>query len=370
MATITTTFSNEQSLYTSLNSFVGNVSNLDAYSSGSLISGALYSAQLSTITSTYIGGTFSGGSFSANGSFSRYPLVINSISIATSSLSATLAGSVSVSSNGGMKGSVTSLNLSTNNFSAYLDGSINIKTGAGTLKSLSISSNSVTAEVKGSISVGSNGTFNGKISKISISDGSYSFQIESLSLKIADFLSLTDASAFSKLLSGSDTININGGTAHGYAGNDKMNGGSVSDMLIGDDGNDVLKGNDGSDTLTGGAGNDEITGGLGSDVIVFNSALGSNNVDKVIGFISGTDRIQLDHSIFSQFSSGSPVSSNNLVIGSGKTAVAAQSDDYLIFDSKSGSLYYDADGNGAGKAIKFATLVGISALGDSDFVIA
>lgn len=51
----------------------------------------------------------------------------------------------------------------------------------------------------------------------------------------------------------------------------------------------------------------------------------------------------------------------------GSGAVALDANDYLIFDTNTGALSYDADGNGASEAVQFATLTGVNSLSGTDF---
>ncbi|MEA3012136.1 MAG: hypothetical protein QOD42_681, partial [Sphingomonadales bacterium] len=44
-------------------------------------------------------------------------------------------------------------------------------------------------------------------------------------------------------------------------------------------------------------------------------------------------------------------------------------DDRIVYNQATGQLFYDADGNGAGGAILFATVAGTPTLGVSDFAV-
>ncbi|USX11945.1 hypothetical protein NHH88_19845 [Oxalobacteraceae bacterium OTU3CAMAD1] len=72
-------------------------------------------------------------------------------------------------------------------------------------------------------------------------------------------------------------------------------GNTLANRMTGGAGNDRLLGGGGDDTLTGGAGNDTLTGGVGADSIVLASKTG---VDTVADFVSGTDKLVLERSVF------------------------------------------------------------------------
>jgi len=59
------------------------------------------------------------------------------------------------------------------------------------------------------------------------------------------------------------------------------------------------------------------------------------------------------------------------VIGAGATAKAADSNDYLIYDTGTDMLYYDADGNGSGATVAFVKieLTGTVAPAFGDFLV-
>jgi serralysin len=132
----------------------------------------------------------------------------------------------------------------------------------------------------------------------------------------------------------------------------------------GDDGNNVITGGAGNDTLRGGLGNDTLSGGAGNDFYLFDTAPSAGNADIVAGFVSGSDRILLDNTAFTALSEGG-LTPSAFVAGT----AAQDADDRIIYDQTTGNLYYDADGNGAGAAILFATLQGHPALGASDFSV-
>jgi Ca2+-binding RTX toxin-like protein len=127
-------------------------------------------------------------------------------------------------------------------------------------------------------------------------------------------------------------------------------------MLVGNDGNDTLKGGDGKNTLAGGNGNDALAGGAARDKFVFNTALNaSTNVDTIEVFTHNRDIIQLDDTIFRKI--GGTLEPGEFRTGAG-VVTAADANDRIIYDSDTGFLYFDIDGNKAGgkAAVHFATL--------------
>ncbi|PZN96001.1 MAG: hypothetical protein DCF29_23900, partial [Alphaproteobacteria bacterium] len=123
-----------------------------------------------------------------------------------------------------------------------------------------------------------------------------------------------------------------------------------------------LAGNAGINRLDGGAGADILTGFGGADLFTFTTALGNGNIDWITDFVHGTDRIGLDSAIFQGLNA---VTATNFVRG----AVALDADDRILFDEATGALSFDADGNGAGAAVQFATVSGASGLNWDDFLI-
>jgi Ca2+-binding RTX toxin-like protein len=142
------------------------------------------------------------------------------------------------------------------------------------------------------------------------------------------------------------------------------NGGTAAIFLIGNELGQVLVGNAGNNILDGGNGNDLLQGLSGADEFTFTTALGAGNVDTILDFVSGTDRIAIDNTVFNTLPNG-PLNPNAFFAG----AAAHDADDRIIYDSATGQLYYDADGNGAGAQVLFATLTGAPVIASTDFQV-
>ena len=145
-------------------------------------------------------------------------------------------------------------------------------------------------------------------------------------------------------------------------------GNSLNNAITGSGANNTMNGSSGNDTLNGAAGSDTLSGGAGGDFFVFSTALNpTTNVDIVTDFNVTDDSIRLENAIFTQFTATGAIPAGTFVSGAG--AVALDGDDFLIYNTTNGNLSYDADGNGAGAQVVFASLTGIPALTSADFVI-
>ena len=128
---------------------------------------------------------------------------------------------------------------------------------------------------------------------------------------------------------------------------------------------DVLKGGDGDDRLNGGLGRDVLTGNAGDDTFIFSAKLGAKNADTIRDFVAADDQFQLAHKIFSGLDRG-VLNTGAFVMGS--KALAA--DDRIVFNAKTGALFYDADGSGTEHAaIRFAQVKAGTVLKAGDFFI-
>ena len=134
--------------------------------------------------------------------------------------------------------------------------------------------------------------------------------------------------------------------------------------LIGNGIGNTIIGTNGANMLNGRGGADVLKGFGGADTFAFTSALGSGNVDRILDFASGTDAIALDDAVFAGLGLGA--------LGAGAFATgaaASDADDRIVYNGATGQLFFDADGNGAGAAVQFATLAGAPILTAADFMV-
>ena len=164
------------------------------------------------------------------------------------------------------------------------------------------------------------------------------------------------------ILTGALAINGTGNTTA-----NTITGNNVANTLNGGLGNDVLDGGIGNDKLFGGAGNDRLTGGANADAFVFNTALNaSTNRDAITDFSHVDDTFHLENAIFTKLGAGVHAL-NPLFFRAG--AVAADANDYIVYNKASGLLSYDSNGNAAGGAIAFAVLTNKPTLSANDFLV-
>jgi serralysin len=129
-------------------------------------------------------------------------------------------------------------------------------------------------------------------------------------------------------------------------------------VLRGGAGADVFQGEAGNNTLYGGAGRDVLSGGGGKDVFVFNTGTGRTNVDTITDFVVRDDSIWLDNAIFKALGSKGSLSKPQKLASDAFTAATRAQDreDRIVYDKKSGKLYYDQDGTGSKAQVQIATL--------------
>lgn len=180
----------------------------------------------------------------------------------------------------------------------------------------------------------------------------------------------------------SNTLGNNGGTinnvvvdASGLTTNGlRFEGNANQQTFIGTTQADVFVGNGGNDTLTGGAGADtfvfgkvyeEVVTGSSTTVQTYtNTAFNLTGVDTITDFTRGTDKIELHLDQYSQLAGF-----NSSMLRVNSTGTAQDANDYLVYNTTTKTLSYDADGNGSGAKVDIAILTGVNTLSTSDFVI-
>ena len=108
-----------------------------------------------------------------------------------------------------------------------------------------------------------------------------------------------------------------------------------------------------------------FAGGAGNDRFAFGSLDGS--VDRILDYNVANDTIQLSLAAFAGIGTIGNFNVNAFV--SNGAPVALEAGDHILYNSTSGALYYDADGNGGGVAVQFALLGGAPALTFADIAV-
>jgi len=147
---------------------------------------------------------------------------------------------------------------------------------------------------------------------------------------------------------------------------DRITGDGKNNILRGEAGNDTIKGGAGNDVLVGGYSNDVLTGGSGADKFVFDDAYGLESADKLKDFRHGEDKLLLDKLDFRAI--GAALEASEFFAKAGAKQ-AHDGNDHIIYDTKSGKLYYDHDAKGGDPAELFATLTNKAHLDHNDFLM-
>jgi len=148
-------------------------------------------------------------------------------------------------------------------------------------------------------------------------------------------------------------------------------GTSGSDKLFGTSGADHILANAGADYIYGGGGADQLSGGAGKDKFVFDTAF-DGSIDEILDFNPLEDVLYLDNAFFTKLTGGSLSSPRKLYgtnLEDGAGAKPNDVNDFIVYDSTTGNLSYDSDGNGSGAAIIFAHLQAGLDLSASNFYV-
>ena len=146
-----------------------------------------------------------------------------------------------------------------------------------------------------------------------------------------------------------------------------------TNIITANGGNDTIVAGDGNDTIYGGAGADTLTGNDGADTFVVTGVtLGTNGTDTIADFTPVDDTIQFSLAAVNAATAGGlvagAVAADNIVIAAG--AVAADANDYFLYDTTNGFLSFDADGSGAGAAVHLLTLTNLPLITAANVILA
>lgn len=174
---------------------------------------------------------------------------------------------------------------------------------------------------------------------------------------------------------GAITVDLSKGTAiDGFGKADKLisiegiRGTSFNDTIFGSAVANTLRGEGGNDIIAGGLGNDTLRGDAGKDTFLFNTALSAtSNVDAITDFVVVDDTIRLENAIFTKIVGTGALTSAQFVKNT--TGLAADAGDRIIYESDTGALYYDSNGNAAGGSVRFATIQANLSLTAADFFV-
>ncbi|WP_062228616.1 S8 family serine peptidase [Aureimonas frigidaquae] len=168
-------------------------------------------------------------------------------------------------------------------------------------------------------------------------------------------------------------------------------GNAIAQTIIGNESGNILDGGGGSDAIYASlSAPKQATNFLTSflqidkDTILFSTPLGADNVDRIYNFDPGVaastmkvlwwtvttpgtviDQIGLSKSVFDKIALGTLTESAFCNLQSEKLGAA----DRILYDGRSGSLYYDADGSGTQAAVKFAEVDAGLAMKASNFFV-
>jgi Ca2+-binding RTX toxin-like protein len=130
----------------------------------------------------------------------------------------------------------------------------------------------------------------------------------------------------------------------------------------------TITGNSEANWLYGKSGNDTLTGGGGLDYFFFDTTPGAGNIDTITDYsIVEDDTIYLSDKVFGalQTSYVRSLTADEFRIGSGPKDAG----DRIIYNDKTGAVYYDPDGTGAQATVQFAILDPGLNLRTSDFIV-
>lgn len=141
-----------------------------------------------------------------------------------------------------------------------------------------------------------------------------------------------------------------------------LKGGDGDDIILSNLRDKTIKGEDGDDLIFAGFGSDSLFGGKGRDTFLFGAP--EEGVDRIHDFEVKKDKIAFQPSEgFEPL--GDTIEASEFVIGT----AAATADQHIIYDDKSGRLFWDEDGVGGAAQVELARLDKGLKLTSANFIV-
>lgn len=141
-------------------------------------------------------------------------------------------------------------------------------------------------------------------------------------------------------------------------------GGANPNLLAGGAFNDTLNGGGGIDFLEGGGGIDTLVGGADADTFLLQETFAGR--DNILDFtLAQGDLLRVSRTAFGNFDGGGSVAGNDW-FQSNETGLAEDALDRFIYNSKTGQIFFDADGLGGNAGVLVATLTTKPALTEAN----
>ncbi len=129
----------------------------------------------------------------------------------------------------------------------------------------------------------------------------------------------------------------------------------------------TITGSTGANKINGGLGNDILKGGGGVDTFIFNTAPNRLTNRDTIQDFTAADFVHLDNAVFATLGAAGAI---GVRFWSSSTGLAHDDNDRIIYNSATGALTYDSNGNAAGGTINhFATLSTKPLITAADFLV-
>ena len=146
-----------------------------------------------------------------------------------------------------------------------------------------------------------------------------------------------------------------------------LTGNASNNVITGNAGANTLVGAGGADILNGGAGLDRLEGGAGADNFRFTVNVIAGNRDTVVDFSAVDDTLQLENAVFTKL--GAPGTLSVDFFAANATGTAQDANDYILYRTADGALFYDSDGSGIAVKVQFATLLGAPTISAADIQV-